>query len=124
MDRKAILAAYPLIGVGRCVALLDKEDYDYIRKWDWKLKSSANGRLYGQFVYKGEQGRQVFYMHHAVCTRAYGQRPNFDWACVAANGDTLDCRRANLSWQLKTDIKDAALAMGRRLGGLHGYRGG
>jgi len=124
MDRKTLLAAYPLVGVGRCVALLDHADYNYIRQWKWELRKAANGRLYAQFLYKGEQGRQVFYMHHAVCTRAYGPRPNTDWACVATNGDTLDCRRENLSWRLKMELKDEALEAGRRLGAKYGYRGG
>ena len=114
MDRKSLRDAYGIIGVSRTFALVDKIDYDYLRQWDWKLRKAHNGRLWAEFLYKGENGRQVFYMHHAVCTRAHGPRPSTDWACVAANGDTLDCRRENLSWRHKGELKEAALALGRQ----------
>jgi hypothetical protein len=113
MDRKTLRDTYGIIGVGRTFALVDRDDYEYLRKWDWKLRRSYNGRLWAEFLYKSEKGRRVFYMHHAVCTRALGVRPGIEWACVAANGDTLDCRRENLSWRLKSEIKAEALEAGR-----------
>lgn len=113
MDRKSVLEKHCLIPVGRCVALVDREDFDALRVWKWRFKARRTGGGFGFLNYKGASGYQVHYLHHTVCHRAHGPRPSKAYACVAANGDYLDCRRQNLSWRLKEEVKQSAIAAGR-----------
>lgn len=113
MDRKTVLETLCLIPVGRTIALCDKEDFEFLRKWEWKLKRRGSGTLFAYLHYKGEAGFQTYYMHHVVLGRAGLRRPSADYACAALNGDSLDCRRENLMWRPKLELKLEAMAAGR-----------
>lgn len=113
MTREELLSARCVISVGRTFAIVDPEDYDVIRSRTWELKKRANGTLFAQTRIKNEQGLQVWYLHHAVCTRAYGHRASADQCCQAVNGDSLDCRRANLRWRDKMGMKLEAMRSGK-----------
>ncbi len=90
-------------------ALLDRQDYEWARRFTWyPTYGSGKMVLYAPGVYAIQNpdhiyarttidGRQVW-LHRAVLGRAAGP-PRYKRAIGDhCNGQTLDCRRANLRW--------------------------
>lgn len=114
MTRAELVKARCIICVGRTFALVDPEDYDLARMQTWKLGKAGNGRLYAYCFVKNAEGFQKWYLHHLVALRARGPREGGkEMVCVADNGDTLDCRRANLRWRNRMAVKLEAMRKGR-----------
>lgn len=100
-------------------AIVDKEDYQYLIQWRWKLKESkAYGnnipKVYlarsghettGPITYiegKRKQNRvcSTIFLHQEVMKRKGTLKPESDKKLIIdhANSDGLDCRRDNLRW--------------------------
>jgi hypothetical protein len=113
MNRRELMQAYGLIPCGKFIALVDIEDYAYVRAYEWKPHRRGNGNVIGYLRYKNADGLKTYYLHHTICGREHGPRPSADYACELINGDGLDCRRANLKWTLKSELKARYIAQGK-----------
>lgn len=113
MTRDELVKAQRIIPIGRTFAVVDPEDYEAIRCRDWTLKRTRAGKLIALTRIKNESGLQTWYLHHAICTRAFGPRLTRDQCCQALNGDYLDCRRANVRWRDKMAVKLEAMRAGK-----------
>lgn len=100
MTRKELLRAYGIIPVGkRTVAIVDAIDAPQALRFEWRLKAHK----FRPTAYTRDSNGKVFYLHYSVCTEQNGPRPSPDHVCEAINGDSLDCRRENLRWSLKSE---------------------
>jgi len=73
-------------------AIVDDDDYDWLRQWKWQALPGGNGRHYAKrrgSLNKGDLS-QTIAMHRAI------MNPPQDWDVDHINGNGLDNRRSNL----------------------------
>lgn len=94
--------------------LIDADDYPHWSAWRWNIGWHAKTKW--KFYAKRNIGapRSTVYLHREVLIRASGADPEFIAAHHAhhLNGQSLDCRRANLAW--RTPSVNAAIRVTRR----------
>lgn len=73
------------------VAIIDKEDYESVRQFKWRVTEAYNDTFYATtwMRIKGK-GRHV-YLHRFLMQSPKNKKVSFN------NGNSLDCRRENLS---------------------------
>lgn len=81
-------------------ALVDAVDYQWAIKWLWRPKLSRGGRKV--YLYRTACGnglRRSAYLHVEIMRRTEIIPPSkFHTITDHRNGNSLDCRRANLRW--------------------------
>lgn len=82
------------------VAILDKEDYRWAIQWRWLWMFDKRGRKRYATRATRKNGAPIrIFLHKEITLRAYGPPPDYEHTMGDhGNGDSLDCRRANLSW--------------------------
>ena len=86
-------------------ALVDSEDYAYFSDWRWStvMCRSRHGAFTEKFYARrasNKNGLRVTYFLHKEILIRSGKRPPTRFHVIGdhRNGDSLDCRRANLRW--------------------------
>lgn len=82
------------------VAIVDDEDYEWLKEWKWHANGSGNKPQYAArrvFVGDGSRRSKVILMHHFIMPRIDGLYVDH------ANGNSLDNRRSNLRYCTMTE---------------------
>lgn len=81
-----------------CTALVEARDHVAI-KYRW-----IGHRRRDKWAARRFDGQRWVTLHRWIAERAYGAPPP-DHVCQAINGDYLDCRRSNLRWAPKIEVR-------------------
>ena len=78
------------------VALVDKEDYEWLMQWKWHVVKTNRRHFYASRTERRESGngKRMIYMHRAIMERAGEHINNLHVDHI--NHDSLDNRRTNL----------------------------
>lgn len=77
-------------------ALIDEEDYHWAVQWSWGPKLSRGGSKI--YLYRHSRGVS-YYLHKEIMKRNEPEPPSPEHTIADhRNGQSLDCRRANLRW--------------------------
>jgi len=83
-------------------ARVDREDYWHFCRWRWGVKYDKRGRkpyLYRTVSGSATEPKRSLYLHVAIQERAQPERPSELHTIVDhKNGDTLECRKENLTY--------------------------
>lgn len=96
--------AYYIMGDdhGDIMARVDREDYWYFCQWRWAVKYDKHGKkpyLYRKIFTKNTaSNRTSLFLHVAVQVRTGIPQPLHHSMVDHEDGDSLNCRRYNLSW--------------------------
>lgn len=89
---------------GGHVAIVDARDSRWARRWKWRAKYDKRGRKVYATRKTHVGGKQVrLYLHKEILKRA-GKLPPTPWHIIGEHkdGNSLNCRRANLEWFTRT----------------------
>lgn len=81
---------------------VDAEDYWFFSKWTWQIKFDKRGKK--PYAYRKvwctetRTKNQSLFLHVAIQDRAEPKRPVGHTIVDHKNGDTLECRKANLEY--------------------------
>lgn len=76
-------------------AVCDATIWDYLMQWNWTAKKQTNYYYATRHRHSDEQGKELIYMHHVVCSY-YGVHIPDGYVVDHINRNALDNRRANL----------------------------
>jgi hypothetical protein len=86
---------------GEVWVLLDAEDYDWAVQWVWTITRNSTGlKIYATRNTRHPNSRRQIklYLHKEILKRFAMQPSPKHHICDHKNGDSTDCRRANLRW--------------------------
>jgi hypothetical protein len=87
-------------------AVVDAQDWHRFKRWRWCIKFSNRGRkpylrrAVGENANRQRLRTFTLYLHVEIM-RLQAEQPTSKHVVDHLNGDTLDCRRANLRWATK-----------------------
>lgn len=86
-------------------AVVDEDDYHWLIAWRWAPKVSRGGKkvyLY-RTITDRVSGNWSLFLHVAIMERSGVKQPSPQHVVVDhRNGDSLDCRKANLRWATRS----------------------